>query len=194
MQSAKGSQDAIYRAHNLLQSDSFDDGDVKIYSAEHSYHAIGKKETGENLVVWTQKLLPGHLHVMDEQSLRRVLSMQDINAGKNRVSLSGLRDCVYLLLFNKKASESKSTAKSMIARLLAECDQEARTEGLLIEYQAGKRPATCTLARMVSKEKDPIKNGDLRIGFPAPKGKTDWFKIEAFFDAEKRDILSNRKG
>lgn len=198
VQSAKGSREAIMRAHKLMQSicESYclDDDDVKIYSVENTYHAICNMDTGEGCVVWTQKLLPGHLHVMDEQSLRRVLSMHDIKTGRRRVPLSGLRDCVYLVLFNENVSRSPSSAKLAIDRLLKECEQEALTEGLTIEYQASKRPATCTLARMSSKEKDTIKNGELRIGFPAPKGKTDWFKIEPFFDAEKRDSLSNRKG
>ena len=160
---------------------------IKIYSVDGFYHAVVTPSASEKTNnFWIGKFLPWHIHYLDKSILCKRLHHFVI---PKSCQLSAIRDCVYLVLFEK---EEESNRDDRIEMILKNSATESLLNGLVIEYQANKRPATCAFERVWDKNTVKIKNGELRIGFPKSRG-VDWYKIDAFFDYERRQTILDRK-
>jgi hypothetical protein len=158
---------------------------IKIYSVDGFYHAVVTPRASEKTNnFWIGKFLPWHIHYLDESILRNHLHSFVI---PKSCQLSAIRDCVYLVLFKKEESN-----RDRILEILKNSETQSLLNGLVIEYQANKRPATCAFERVWDKNTIKIKNGELRIGFPKSRD-FDWYKVDAFFDYERRQIILDRK-
>ena len=161
------------------------DDRIKIYTVDGFYHGVVTPSTSEKTInFWVEKFLPWHIHYLSESFLRSQLSYFII---PKSCQLSALRDCAYLKLF-----ENGEDNRDHILEILKNSEAQLLSTGLVIEYQANKRPATCAFERIWDKKTVKIKNGELRIGFPKSRD-FDWYKFDAFFDYGRRQTLLDRK-